>query len=71
MAGESFVLRVFNGERELTPSTGLKNHSSNEEIDSAIETIFHGNYQRVGGVDREHNGEVRVKVVPKSATFTE
>ena len=69
MAGESFVLRVFNGERELTPSTSSIDNISSEKIDSAIERIFYGKYQRIGEPELSQNGEVRVKVVSKSPTL--
>jgi hypothetical protein len=74
MANDSFVLRIFSGNHEFTPSTSSIDNLSTAKINSAVETLLNGEWQVVSKPVRKQNhepapsgDEVWVEVVPNSA----
>jgi hypothetical protein len=76
MANDSFVLRIFSGNHEFTPSTSSIDNRSTAKIKSAVETLLNGEWQVVGKPVIKQNlepapsgDEVWVEVVPKAVEF--
>lgn len=78
MANDSFVLRIFSGNQEFSPSFSSVENLTPEKIASAVEALLGGKWQVVGRPIKKPGsgefdpvpsaGEVWVEVVPKSET---